>query len=850
MNFCTISWIVSLASIPLLFAGRANAEPADAAGFKEVAQPYFAQYCVKCHGAEKTKGNLRLDTITNNFADAVVMAQWKEVVEAVDGHNMPPKESTQPNAQVATKFAEWVSKELSSAELAKRATRVVFRRLNRSEYNNTIRDLVGVDFQPASTFPEDPPAGGFDNIGQALSVSPLQIELYYAAAHSILDRALFEGPKPKGIKWTFEPEENTMGTDSLRVNRDGNRILLNHGENEIAKGMTIIHHDSWNTGVDFRDFKVPADGEYLLRVVAAGRTPSRKKVVDSARAILNVEKEKQDAMNPARKAENQKRLDEQLRHFETSRMYNYGPPRMRISQTLAGTPLPIAEMDVDAPESKPKSYEVKTYLRAVTAGIDLQYSYEIPRSDINWTMLGNTKFARPLLMIDRLELEGPVHPVWPPESHSRILFDSPYKEKDEKAYAREVIGRFMTRAYRRPVTPAEIDSKLALFVKLRANKPSFIQAIKPPLAAILSSTHFLYLVEPGQAEATPRPLTQFELASRLSYFLWSSMPDNELTALATRSVLNSPEVLRQQVSRMLKDAKSEALIKNFAGQWLGLRKVGANPPAKNIYPEYDRHLEISMVLETERFFAEILHTDLDARSFIKSDFVMINERLARFYGIDGVKGDAIRKVAAPPDSHRGGLVTQASIHSITSNGTRTSPVSRGVWVMKTLLGTDPGIPTANVGEIPSKIPGFENTTLRQKLELHRQNVSCARCHDKIDPLGIALENFNACGEWRDHEPQGNNGRSTRNDPTINVTAKLPDGTEFSGVEGLQTQLLKQEDLFLKGLAGKLMTYALGRELGYSDRPTIDTSVATMKKANYTMRSLLVEIVVSQQFTTK
>jgi len=301
---------------------------------------------------------------------------------------------------------------------------------------------------------------------------------------------------------------------------------------------------------------------------------------------------------------------------------------------------------------------------------------------------------------------------------------------------------------------------------------------------------------------------------------------------------------------MLKDTKSEAFIKNFAGQWLGLRKVGANPPAKNIYPEYDRHLEISMVLETERFFAEILHMDLDARSFIKSDFVMINERLARFYGIDGVKGDTIRKVAAPPDSHRGGLVTQASIHSITSNGTRTSPVSRGVWVMKTLLGTDPGMPMANVGEIPAKIPGFEKSTLRQKLELHRQNVSCARCHDKIDPLGIAMENFNACGEWRDREPQGNSGRAAHNDPIINVTAKLPDGTEFSGVEGLQTQLLKQEDLFLKGLAGKIMTYALGRELGYSDRPTIDTSVATMKKANYTMRSLLVEIVVSQQFTTK
>ena len=270
-------------------------------------------------------------------------------------------------------------------------------------------------------------------------------------------------------------------------------------------------------------------------------------------------------------------------------------------------------------------------------------------------------------------------------------------------------------------------------------------------------------------DAKPRKLTGYELASRLSYFLWSSMPDDELFRLAANGELLKPAVLGAQATRMIADPKSEASVKNFAGQWLGLRKVGTNPPAKNLYPEYDRHLELSIVRETEGFFAEILRNDLDARNLIKSDFVTINERLGRFYGIPGVKGDAIRRVPAPPEAHRGGLVTQASIQSITSNGTRTSPVVRGVWVLRTLLGSDPGLPVANVGEIASKVPGIDKATVRQRLAIHREAAACARCHDKIDPLGLALENYNAAGEWRDREGHGYQGRIEEKDPIIDAS---------------------------------------------------------------------------------
>ena len=836
-------------SITFVLALRSGSTfAADETGFAKVVPPFLKEHCIACHGPEKQKGKLRLDTLTNDFSDPAIVTKWAEVVNQVNAHQMPPEDEAQPAAEAAGKFAGWLEAELARGELARRSTRVVLRRMNRAEYNNTIRDLVGVDFSPAEKFPEDPPAGGFDNIGQALSISPMQVELYYAAARQILDRALVEGMQPETIKWRFEPEENTQGGDRLRVKRDGNNILLNDGENPTENGFTVIHHESWNKGVGFRDFKAPSEGEYVIRFRAAGRVPARAEVVASAKRILEKRREEETAKNPKGKVYHDRQFESDLKHFESHRMYDYGPARVKLTQHLGGTPRVIAELDVDAPEADAKTYEVRAYFTKQDAGIGFDYAYDVPSALENFWMQGRDDFARPVLLMDWIELEGPVNASWPPESHRRVLFDAPNREKDEKAYAREVIGKFMTRAYRRPVKPEEVDAKVALFEKLRAEKPSFVEAIKVPLAAVLASPHFLYLVEPEAAQ--PRKLNGYELASRLSYFLWSSMPDDALFRLAENGELLKPVVLGAQATRMIADPKSDAFVKNFAGQWLGLRKVGANPPAKNFYPEYDRHLEISIVRETEGFFAEILRRDLDVRSFLKSDFVTINERLARFYGIPGVKGDAIRRVPAPPEAHRGGIITQASIQSITSNGTRTSPVVRGTWILKTLLGSDPGLPVANVGEIASKVPGIDKATVRQRLAIHREAASCARCHDKIDPLGLALENYNAAGEWRDQEGHGYQGRIEKDDPVIDASAKMPDGTEFKGVEGLQEQLLKKEDLFLNALASQLYTYGLGRELGFSDRATLRASVAAMKHNKYMLRTLLLTIVQSDLFTTK
>lgn len=796
---------------------------------------------MKCHGPEKQKGKLRLDTLPSNFSDPAISEKWAEVVNSVNAHQMPPEEEKQPTVAASGAFAAWLENALAQGEIAKRSTRVVMRRINRAEYNNTIRDLLGVDFQPADKFPEDPPAGGFDNIGQALTISPLHLELYYAAARQILDRALVEGERPPLIKWRFEPEENTLGGDRYRVKRDGNNIILNDGKNLTEGGFTVIHHASWDKGIGFRDFKLKHEGEYIIRFHATGRVPTREQVVVSAEKQLAKRRDEQDVKHPERKKYSQQDYENTLAHFKTARMYDYGPPRVKVGQTLGGTPRVIAEMDV---EIAAKTYEVRAHFTTASAGVELDYAYDIPKALENFWLQGRDEFVRPELLVDWIELEGPIHPMWPPASHTKVL--SVAVAKEEKVQAREVLAKFMVKAYRRPVQPEEIDAKVALFEKLRAEKPSFTEAMKTPLAAVLSSPHFLFLVEPETAK--PRKLTPYELAARLSYWLWSSMPDDALFSAAASGELAKPAVIAAHVNRMLADPKSDAFITNFTGQWIGLRKIGANPPSKNLYPEYDRHLELSIARETEGFFAEILRSNGDARALIKSDFITINERLARFYGIDGVKGDAIRRV--PAAAHRGGLVTQASIHSLTSNGTRTSPVTRGVWVMKTMLGIDPGLPVANVGEIANKVPGMDKATVRQRLQIHRENAACARCHDRIDPLGFALENFNAAGEWRDREGHGYQGRIEKNDPLIDAKSKMLDGTEIVGVEGLQAALLKQEDLFLTALANQLTTYALGRELGFSDRPSIRAAVETMKRNQYTLRALLLTVATSELFTTK
>ncbi len=822
----------------------------DQAGFSAEVEPFLKEHCLRCHGPEKDKANFRVDRdLTTEFLDPATKEKWGEVVDVLNSHEMPPEDEPQPETDEVGRVVDWITRQMVAAELVRRDGAIVLRRMNRTEYQNAIRDLTGVDYD-VSAFPQDPAAGGFDNNAKALTLSPLHLELYLEMARKILDRALVEGEKPEVIKWRFQPEEGDGDRHRIQIGKQ--RPIVHGAQNRKEGEFTVMHHDTWNLIPNARDFRVFDEGEYIIRVRAGGFVPDRAAVVEGARKALEWRISEAEKKNRTRDAQRRRNdLPRDLKHFETDRMYDYGPPRLRLIVNLGGQPSPIAEWDVDAPKSAPKVYEFSTRFTKVKAGIKLQYAYSIPSVLENfWCQAGDT-FARPEVWLDWFELEGPIHESWPPPSHRKILHESPLETSDETAYAREVIERFMSRAYRRRVASAEVDEKLALFTKVRPEKDSFVEAIKVPLVATLASPGFLYLAEPGEGDdGKPRILKSHEIASRLSFFLWSTMPDEELTRLADADQLLERKILQEQVDRMLADGRSDALARNFVGQWLGLREVGANPPARDLYPKYDRHLETSCVAESENFFLEILRHDLSAMNLIKSDFVVINERLARFYGIPDVRGDHFRKVALPAGVKRGGVMTQASILSVTSNGTRTSPVTRGVWLLKNILGTDPGLPVANAGDLQPKVPGINKATVRKRLEIHRELPQCARCHDKIDPLGFALENFNAAGEWREQEGFGYKGRIQRDDPKINAASKLPDGTEINGVEDLQNALLQKEDLFLKSLAGKMLTYALGRELGVADAPHVDAAVAAMKENNGTIRSLIRHIATSQPFLTK
>ncbi len=852
---------------------------ADAAGFRDIATPFLKQHCVRCHGPIKNEGEFHIEQqLKNDFLDPSAKEKWGEIVNVLNSHEMPPEQEPQPKSDEVARVVDWITGQMARAEVVRREGRIVLRRLNRDEYRNTIRNLVGIDFD-VSSFPQEPTAGGFDNNGKALTMSPMHTELYLDAARKILDRVLVEGEQPPAIKWRFEPEVGDG--DHSRVKYDGQNAIVHGGRNRVEGAFKVMHHDSWDRHLNARDFKMQHEGDYVIRIRAGGKVPTREQVVESARKFLEDRLEKQMKENPKGEKWHREAVVNDLKHFETDRIYDYGAPRLKLVRDLGGQPKVLTEFDVPASYDKPDIYEVRTRMTKESAGLTIEYAYPIPKVLENFWMQGHDNFARPEAWVDWFELEGPLYESWPPPSHKLVLGDTPKSKQDERSVAREVLTRFMKRAYRRPVASAEVDEKLKLFDLVRTDSLSFVQALKTPLIAVMVSPHFLYLAEPGHAttgaddlskgtEGTngtkgkadgarnsasatataTRRLTDYELAARLSYFLWSSMPDEELSRAADSGKLHDKATLVAQVNRLLADPKSDAFVQNFAGQWLGLREVGSNPPAADLYPQYDRHLEVSIVDESRAFFAEILRHDLSVMNFVGSDFVVINERLARFYGIPNVRGDQFRRVAVPDGVHRGGVVTQASILTITSNGTRTSPVKRGTWVMKNLLGTDPGLPVANAGDIAPKVPGIDKATVRQRLEIHRTLAQCARCHNKIDPLGFALENFNASGEWRDREGFGYKGRVDRNDPTIDASSKLPDGTAIDGVDDLRKTLLQKEDLFLNCLASKLFTYGLGRELGVADQPQIKAAVEHVKQNKYTLRSLIAFIVTSESFGTK
>ncbi|ADB14763.1 Protein of unknown function DUF1588 [Pirellula staleyi DSM 6068] len=832
---------------------------AEIATFSAEIAPFLKTHCTKCHGPEKQLANLRLDGLDAATIDRRTAEKWHEILVRVSSGEMPPDDQPQPPAASQEKLISWIGSYLARADRVLQSTggETVMRRLNRAEYNLTIRDLLGVNFTPADDFSADSSAHGFDNVGAALSLSPLHLEKYLSAARMLVSEAIVTGNAPPRKSWHFEVDEAANKQVWLKEKGDAGRertyALVEAGNNQSANGMIRLRTDGWDKKVGFRAFKFPHPGEYLVRVRAAAKVPDH--ATTKQLALAKKQQELDRDLEKAKSDDERKRVHERWdryiwpqfrQHVETDSMYHYGPPRMKMT-TQEGVVL--AEVDVDAKLEEPRVYEFRFRIPQASDGIKICNNYNIPSVLENFAIQGHDDFPRPELFIDWIELEGPVVDSWPPPSHQKILFDSPNRS-DEAKYVREVLSRFASRAFRRRVTEDELVKLIALYDKVRPQKDSLEEAIQLPLVAVLTSPHFLFLVENPEKNEGSRELSDFELASRLSYFLWSTMPDERLFRLAASGEIRKPQVLASEVTRMLADEKSQAFVKHFTGQWLSLRKVGTVVPDQSLYPWYDEHLERSMIGETEAFFAHVLRGEGRVTDFLASDYLVINERMARFYNIPDVRGDQFRRIDAPAAAHRGGVLTQASILTITSNGTRTSPVVRGVWILEHLLGDPPPPPPPNVGDIAPKVPGIDKATVRVRLEAHRKIESCAACHAKIDPLGFALENYNAIGQYREREGFGYKGRIDENDPKIDASGKLPDGRAFADLAELQQILREDEAKFLKCFVTKLSTYALGRGIEFSDRALIEQLASELKKNDGKLPSLIIALVQSEAFRSR
>ncbi|MEQ8790185.1 MAG: DUF1592 domain-containing protein [Pirellulaceae bacterium] len=812
--------------------------------FEAVIQPFLRQHCVGCHGAKKQQADLRLDALTADFDATDQAAIWIEVMDNLNLGEMPPAERPRPDAAAHRQVVQWIAEQLRAAR--KRAVasggRVLMRRLNRTEFSNTLRDLLEMEFlpgeDPAELLPPDATFDGFDKVGSALMLDPSLLENYYEAARRVAERAIVTGPPPfKTHRIRFQMEDMAKpgsgfsyvcGHDGTECGEQDVRLLL--GNTRTARGLLYPGTDQI----------IPVNGMYTIRVRASADPGDR-----DAPVRMFVERENGREGRLMEVEVTASRDDPQVYSvtLPLDALHEARGVYMKVG-IVEGTKLHVGMKQYnDLEQAVKEASTAGDHAAALRLQARMRSEGWVGRNRPAEVLLDPSSL--PKLFIDWIEIEGPLYPQWPPRSHE-ILFGKGEVPRKDAAYAREIFSRFLPRAYRRPATKAEVERIVGLVQRELERGASFEDAIRLGVTYTLTSSSFLYLAEPNSAPQ-PRTLNDYELASRLSYFLWSSMPDERLFELAASGRLSDAAVLTREVGRMLDDPKSQAMVEGFAAQWLRTEEFLEFTPDRKIYRDFDPALREHMAGETLAFFEEILRRDLSVMNFLDSDFVTVNEPLAKYYGLDGVEGEAFRRVELPDDSPRGGLLGQAGIHLRGSDGVRTKPVNRGVYVREVLFNDPPDPPPPNVGEVEPNIEG-ERLTVRQRLLQHQQIEACASCHRGIDAYGLALENFDVTGTWRTHQ----NGEDFRgaNTPPIDASGKLPNGQTFENFEQFKAQLLKQQDRFRRGLVEKLFVYALGRPATTQDRGTVEQVVAEMADHGDTLRAAILALTSNEAFQTK
>lgn len=777
-------------------------------------EAFLEKHCIRCHGPELVERDLRIDQLSRDFKSGKDGHLWGEIVERINAGEMPPEEEPQPTENEIAAVISQLDTRIRDGRAARMAARppVAHYRLSRQEYQNTVYDLLGVRYDPAQPgeLNADPLWHGFERIGSQLSLSPSHVERYYRASEIVLNRAFPEKP-----------------VESQLVHKTAAEIRYNGGEKQQA------YLDRFGIKRPLRALIFPGRELQALRPNWFGSGANESGLYRARLQISGV------------------------------RPPGGQTPHLRIGKrTGEGTNEGLIELDILAPEDKPEIIEFEVFLemptsldfnvvvtdiisrdkgahhRNILGGSDYVFTHTSETTLLNPTgpklfdEEGNGIFS--FVLLDWIEWEGPIESEAERATRTDVLPPADASLEVVKQH----LNRFAQRAWRRPVSDDELHPYLLAYQEELAAGEDSTSAYQIALLGVLNSRNFTYLVE-GDTEARPR-LNDYELASRLSYFLWSSMPDQALFEAAAQGKLTDDQ-LAQQVDRMLADSKIDRFVSDFPRQWLQLHRVGMFPPDGNLYPEYDVWLEASMREEVVQYFQEVFAKNLSIDQFITSDWTMANSRLCEFYGLPAPKTSGVQRVALTPEDHRGGLLTMGAILGLTSDGTRHRPVHRGVWISEAIFGKTPPPPPANVDPIEPNPPDSPKATIRQKIAAHTQNANCAACHRKIDPLGLAFDQFDAIGQWRTHERVE---KGTGQDPLVDPSGEMPDGRSFADAEQFKELVLEDRDQFLQGLVEHLCSYGLRRVLTVDDQQDVQAIVEEAKQKNYQLKDIVRAVALS------
>ena len=855
----------------LIGPGTLDAQAEDrlnVSSYKATVAPYFQQYCIKCHGAKTQKASRRFDKLMFPIKDDDTLTDFQDALDLINLAEMPPEDATQPTPAEQQAVVKWLTAAIQQYQSARSSTngQTVLRRINRREYLNTVSDLFDLNTQhcdPTSNFPADQTLHHLDNQGKQLVTSSFLVDQYLESAQQVISKALPLGKQPEPQRWTFTggfDQAELIGATLYRTQlqqrvtayrkqqgrkaasmRDGQvrKLILARGKRDFPDHIRLHEHPrterhfgSYGYISEFAD-GVPHDGFYEITLSA-----------EAMYRTSNYEGKKPDgdrddepitlAIVPGRVTESALNLP-QRREPELA--------RFELADDVAADYRARVWLDKGA---TPRFIYVNGLHRARKVLLDTGTKQLMAKGKRNPG--GQDAIAHaichgnvPQIRIHKVSIRGPFYDQWPNAFQSEMLVGLTFGLASNRSEYQKRISAYLRRVWRKPIADGDVQSILKVIKAREASGVPSQQAYLDGLSAALCMPSFVYLSEPAPTAYT-EPISDHHLAARLSYFLWSSTPDKRLMQLADKGRLSNPAELNRQFERMLKDPKSDRFVRDFLEVWLNLAILGQAPPDTGQFPEfYIDHLQLAMKQETFAYMRHMLDKNLSIDKFIDSDFTFVNNQMARFYGLDVRPGNEFqltRFVGNQPRQNRGGLLGQPSVLTVTANGVDTSPITRGVWILENILGTPPSPPPPDIEPLEPDIRGAK--TVRDQLEKHRSNATCAECHRKIDPLGFALENFDAIGRWR-------NKYRPRAKQKIDASGSLPGGKEFREFSQFKKLLLTQREKVARSLVRKLFSYSLGRDIEISDRPQIDTIISELRDDGWKLQDLVRRVVLSPTF---